>query len=63
MKVTDPEPVFDYEADKEWNGPIEPPVSGRNGNYFWIRQRMPAEKTFPQGFEYVMMASIADPAR
>jgi Glycosyl hydrolase family 95 catalytic domain len=62
VQVPGPEPVFDYEADKDWNGPIEPPVSGREGNYFWIRQRMPAEKTFPQGFEYVMMASIADPA-
>jgi hypothetical protein len=62
MQDSNPEPVFDYEADKEWNGPIEPPQSGREGNYFWIRQRMPAEKTFPKGFEYVMMASIADPA-
>jgi hypothetical protein len=62
MQVPDPEPVFDYQPDAAWNGPIEPPVSGREGNNFWIRQRMPAEKTFPQGFEYVMMASIADPA-
>lgn len=43
------------EKDKAFNGPIDPPTSGREGRYFWIRQKMPAEKTFPHGFEYVMM--------
>jgi len=39
----------------EGNGPIDPPKSGSDGRFFWIRQRLPAEKTFPQGFEYVLM--------
>jgi len=47
------------EADKEFNGPIDPPTSGTEGRYFWIRQKMPAEKTFPQGFEYVLMGVVA----
>jgi hypothetical protein len=46
------------EKDKAFNGPIEPPTSGQDGRYFWIRQKMPAEKTFPQGFEYVLMGVI-----
>jgi hypothetical protein len=47
------------EADKAFNGPIDPPSSGRDGKYFWIRQRMPAEKTFPEGFEYVLMGVVS----
>jgi hypothetical protein len=47
------------EADKAYNGPFDPPTSGVDGHYFWIRQRMPAEKTFPQGFEYVVMGVLA----
>jgi len=50
------------EADKAFNGPIDPPTSGKEGPYFWIRQKMPAEKTFPQGFEYVLMGVVATPA-
>jgi hypothetical protein len=49
------------EADRAFNGPIDPPTSGRNGRYFWIRQKMPAEKTFPQGFEYVLMGVVTTP--
>ena len=49
------------EADQAFNGPIDPPTSGTDGNYFWIRQRMPAEKTFPQGFEYVLMGTMSAP--
>src|SRR5208283_1226912 len=49
------------EADKAFNGPIAPPTSGKDGRYFWIRQRMPAEKTFPLGFEYVLMGVVASP--
>jgi hypothetical protein len=49
------------EADKAFNGPIDPPTSGQDGRYFWIRQKMPAEKTFPDGFEYVLMGVIASP--
>ena len=49
------------EPDKAFNGPIDPPVSGHDGKYFWIRQMMPAEKTFPQGFEYVLMGVLVAP--
>lgn len=50
---------FDYAKDAAWNGPVEPPTSGTDGKYFWIRQRFPAEKTFPKGFEYVLMGLVA----
>jgi hypothetical protein len=48
-------------ADKAFNGPIDPPSSGRDGKYFWIRQKMPPEKTFPRGFEYVLMGVVKTP--
>ncbi|HEX3857809.1 MAG TPA: hypothetical protein VHY30_11005 [Verrucomicrobiae bacterium] len=51
------------EADSAFNGPIEPPTSGKKGRYFWIRQKFPAEKTFPNGFEYVLMGVIATPGK
>jgi hypothetical protein len=50
---------WDYEKDRAVNRPMEAPESGRAGNYFWIRQRMPAEKTFPKGFEYVLMGLVS----
>lgn len=46
---------YDYAKDAAWNGPVDPPTSGTDGRFFWIRQRLPAEKTFPQGFEYVLV--------
>lgn len=49
------------EADKAFNGPIDPPTSGTDGRYFWIRQKMPAEKTFPEGFEYVLIGTVFSP--
>jgi hypothetical protein len=49
------------EADKAFNGPMDPPTSGKEGRYFWISQRMPPEKTFPKGFEYVLMGVVAAP--
>jgi len=42
----------------EGNGPLDPPKSGAEGRFFWIRQRLPAEKTFPTGFEYILMGLI-----
>lgn len=50
------------EAGRAWNGPIDPPASGRKGRYFWIRQKLPAEKTFPDGFEYLLMGTVIGPA-
>ncbi len=49
------------EADKSFNGPMDPPTSGNEGRFFWIRQQMPPEKTFPQGFEYVLMGVVTTP--
>ncbi len=49
------------EADSAFNYPMDPPTSGTDGRYFWIRQKMPPEKTFPQGFEYVLMGLIITP--
>lgn len=49
------------EADRAFNGPIDPPTSGIDGRYFWIRQKMPAEKTFPQAFEYLLMGVVITP--
>lgn len=50
------------EADKAFNGPIDPPTSGQDGRYFWVRQKMPPEKTFPSGFEYVLMGLVTSPS-
>jgi len=50
------------EADSAFNYPMDPPTSGKDGRYFWIRQQMPPEKTFPKGFEYVLMGVVLTPA-
>lgn len=52
-----------YEADRAWNGPLDAPASGQDGKFFWIRQRMPPEKTFPKGLEYVLMGRVAGDAK
>lgn len=49
------------EADKDFNGPFAPPTSGTDGRLFWIRQKFPVEKTFPAGFEYVLMGLLTAP--
>lgn len=54
-----PTEYYNYEADSEWNGPIAPPTSGSEGRFFWIQQSLPAEKTFPDGFHYVLMGLIS----
>lgn len=51
------------EADSAFNYPMDPPTSGKDGRYFWIRQQMPPEKTFPQGFEYVLIGLVITPGR
>ncbi len=52
---------YDFEADQDINGLFEPPTTGRDGRFFWIHQVFPMEKTFPEGFRYVMMAMVSDP--
>jgi hypothetical protein len=51
------------EKDKAFNYPMDPPTSGTDGKYFWIRQQMPPEKTFPAGFEYVLMGTVLTPGK
>jgi len=41
------------------NASLEPPETGRAGKAFWLRQRIPADPTFPQGFAVVAAASLA----
>lgn len=49
------------EADRAFNFPMDAPGSGNDGRYFWIHQKFPEEKTFPLGFEYVLMGVITSP--
>jgi hypothetical protein len=53
----------DAVKDSAFNGPIDPPTSGTDGHYFWIRQKFPPEKTFPKGFEYVLMGVVTTPGK
>jgi hypothetical protein len=41
------------------NAPLEPPETGIAGKAFWLRQRIPADPTFPQGFAVVAAAALA----
>ncbi|MBD5396129.1 MAG: hypothetical protein HDR71_18160 [Lachnospiraceae bacterium] len=50
---------YDFEADKDINGHFEPPTCDQEGRFFWIHQVFPAEKTFPEGFRYVMMSLVS----
>jgi hypothetical protein len=34
------------------------PQAHHDGAYFWLRQTLPAEKTFPSGFEYYFVAKV-----
>ncbi len=49
---------YDFSKDQN-NAPPAPPESGTDGDIFWIRQRLPAEKTFPNGFEYIFAGCLA----
>lgn len=49
---------YDYAQDRPHNGPLPDPEAGRDGPLFWVRQKFHADKTFPKGFEYVMMGFI-----
>lgn len=50
--------AYDYASDAGQNGPLDAPEAGVDGPFFWIRQRFPAESTYPEGFEYVWMAFL-----
>ena len=36
----------------------ETPLPNHEGEYFWLRQTLPPEKTFPNGFEYYLVAKV-----
>ncbi len=40
-------------------GDLSDPESGHDGEFFWIHQTFAAEKTFPQGFDYYLVAKIS----
>ena len=44
-------------------GAMAAPEAGADGNRCWIRQRLPAEATFPAGFTYVLMGAMRGPAQ
>lgn len=56
--VSEPLEDWDYSKHPEVSEAVAPPSSGRGGRFFWISQKLPAEKTFPEGFEYVLMGII-----
>ncbi len=43
---------------KDAYGELPDPESGDADGFFWIRQAFAAEKTFPDGFEYVLVAKV-----
>lgn len=49
---------YDVRADSAWNQRLDAPESGTDGTFFWIKQKMPAEKTYPQGFEYLLVGLV-----
>ena len=51
---------YDYSQDPD-NGPLPAPQAGADGRFFWVRQSFPADKTFPEGFEYVLMGVVDGP--
>jgi hypothetical protein len=62
VNPADPVGYYDYEADADFNGPFEPPISGCDGRFFWIEQRFPVDRTFSDGFRYVMLGLVSDTA-
>ena len=50
---------YDFNADKDIIGLFEPPTAGVDGRFFWVHQIFPKEKTFPDGFRYVMMGLVS----
>lgn len=60
----EPQPLDGYDYAKDaGNGTMEPPTSGVEDGMFWIRQQFPPEKTFPNGFEYVMAGLVLGPQK
>jgi len=56
--MAEPLPNHWHSANATLNAMPEP-QSGNDGTYFWIRQTFTKDKTFPQGFDYCLVAKIA----
>ena len=54
-----PVEYYDFNADKDINGLFAPPTTGIDGRFFWVHQIFPKEKSFPDGFRYVMMGLVS----
>ncbi len=50
---------YDFTADEDTNMEFEPPTFGTEGRFFWVHQVFPGERTFPEGFRYVMMGLVS----
>jgi len=57
--VNKPLEYYDFEKDKEINVLFEAPTCGVDGRFFWVHQVFPGERTFPEGFRYVMMGLVS----
>lgn len=57
--INKPLEYYDFTADEDINGEFEPPTWRIDGRFFWVHQVFPAEKTFPDGFRYVMMGLVS----
>lgn len=54
-------PHLDYDYDQDLNnGPMEPPIAGTDGRFFWIRQKYFNEPDRPDDFECVVMGMIPE---
>ena len=51
------EPVFVRVFSFHHQG-AENPQAGNDGAFFWVRQSLPAERTFPNGFDYYLVAKV-----
>jgi len=55
-----PADFYDYSQD-EGNGPMDPPTTGHEDGFGWLTQAFPAERTFPDGFQYTLAALTSVP--
>ena len=53
---------WDDAAKKAWSEEPDPmptkPTFGKDDKYFWVEYRFPAEATFPEGFQYIMLGAV-----
>ena len=57
--INKPVEYYNFLADKDINGLFEAPTTGIDGRFFWVHQIFPKEKSYPNGFRYVMMGLVS----